>query len=51
VDVRFFVGQLGPLVIHPEAIEATLNRADIVRLTDFTEHYFNLTAKAKGIFQ
>jgi len=50
IDVRFFVGLLPPGIPKADSIERSLKRADVVRLTDFTEHYFNLTAKAKGIF-
>jgi len=50
VDVRFFVGKLAADVPNAEAIDHSLTRPDVVRLDTFTEHYFNLTAKAKGIF-
>jgi len=50
VDVRFFVGQVGPTVSNRESIETELAASpDVVRL-DFLEHYHNLTLKAKGIF-
>jgi len=49
ITVKFFIGQL------PED-QMNLNKKineegdDVVRLTDFTENYHNLTAKALGIF-
>jgi hypothetical protein len=51
-DVKFFVGQLADDVPDREKLDKDIsNEPEMVRLTDFTESYHNLSYKALDIFK
>jgi len=53
IPVKFFIGRLSSScsVSESELQEEATKYGDVVRLTEFTESYHNLTSKAIGIFE